>query len=75
MVSDVGVRLDLWRVCLSAGEWYVPYFVETENSVRYSATEYLVCYMLHQVELSATHKFALTCAGRSILVRCKVIIC
>jgi hypothetical protein len=40
-------------------------------SVRYSAIDYLACYILHQAEQSATHKFVLaSTGGRSILVEC-----
>ena len=49
------VRFDLWRLRFG-------------NRDR-SATEYLVCYMLHEVVQNATHKFALaSSSGAGLLV-------
>lgn len=46
-----------------------------DMSCRLNAVECLVCYMLHQIAQSATHKFLfLPEAGRGVLVWCSVIL-
>jgi len=53
-VDGMQVRFDLWRLRFGNREG--------------SATEYLVCYMLHQVVQNATHKFTFLSSSREGLL-------
>lgn len=68
-VNSEGLRIDLWNLYLS-GPDYRSSGLWINDCVRHDAMEYLVCYMVHHISLSATHtKFALVPpSGRDVLV-------
>jgi hypothetical protein len=73
-VSDGGIKLDLWRICLCGDEWYgIKRVIKRTNfSISYGVMACLVCYMVSYIARCAVHKFLLRSVGSGILVFSRV---
>jgi len=69
-VSDAGLRLDLWRICICGGEkWYVLKWNYVDFSVKFNVSECFSCYLVHQVAETGIFKVVvMPPSGRGILV-------